>query len=69
MLAVELILAGLFMGDENIIYREFLLGFSVASAIGLIIGMLYKRKVSKKIHSQIAEILKLKAFKSEDIIK
>lgn len=66
MLTVELIIAGVLLGDQPIIYGELLLGFSVAASIGLIVGKLYSRKVSMKIHAQISEILKFKPYKSEE---
>ncbi len=64
-LTIELILAGVLLGNEIVNYDELLLGFSVAAVLGVIIGKLYSRKVSKKIHAQIAEILKHKSFKEE----
>ena len=64
-LTIELILAGVLLGNEVVNYDELLLGFSVAAVLGMINGKLYSRKVSKKIHAQIAEILKHKSFKEE----
>ena len=64
-LTIELILAGVLLGNEIVNYDELLLGFSVAAVLGMINGKLYSRKVSKKIHAQIAEILKHKSFKEE----
>ncbi len=66
-LTIELLLAGVLIGNETIIYGELLLGFSVAAFIGLVVGKLYSQRVSKKIHAQIGEILKHKGFK-EDIL-
>jgi len=67
-LTVELILAGVLLGNEIVNYDELLLGFGVAAILGLINGKLYSRKVSKKIHAQIAEILKHKSF-PEEVLK
>jgi len=64
-LTIELILAGVLLGNEIVNYDELLLGFSVAAILGVINGKLYSRKVSKKIHVQIAGILKHKSFKEE----
>ncbi len=61
-LTIELILAGVLLGNETVVYGELLLGFSIAAIIGLIVGKIYSGKVSKKIHAQIAEILKHKGF-------
>ena len=65
-LTIELLLAGVLIGNETIIYGELLLGFSVAAFIGLVVGKLYSQRVSKKIHAQIGEILKHKGFKEEN---
>ncbi len=65
-LTLELLLVGVLMGNETIIYGELLLGFSVAAFIGLVVGKLYSQRVSKKIHAQIGEILKHKGFKEEN---
>lgn len=64
-LAIELVLAGVLLKNEPVMYGELLLGFSIATIIGIIIGKQYSRKVSKKIHSQIGEILKHKGIKED----
>ena len=67
-LTIELILAGVLLGNETVSYDELLLGFSVAAILGLINGKFYSRKISKKIHAQIAEILKHKSL-TEEVLK
>jgi hypothetical protein len=68
LLAVELVLAGLVYGQRPVIYGELLLGFAVAAGLGIITGWVYSRRVSRKIHAQIAEILKHKSYKSDDVL-
>ncbi len=63
---VELIVAGVLWNLAPVIYGDLLLGFSIAVIFGLLVGQLFRSKASKKIHDQIAEILKFKKFNEEE---
>lgn len=58
-LAIELIIAGVILNNQTVEYNELLLGFGIAAIFGFINGKLYSRKISKKINTQIAEVLKV----------
>jgi len=66
-LTIELIIAGVVLANDPVQYNHLLLGFGIAAILGMVNGNFYRRKLSKKIHDQIAETLKHKEYKEETI--
>jgi hypothetical protein len=66
-LTIELIIAGIVLANDPVQYNHLLLGFGIAAILGMVNGNFYRRKLSKKIHDQIAETLKHKEYKEETI--
>ncbi len=66
-LTIELIIAGVVLANDPVQYNHLLLGFGIAAILGMVNGNFYRRKLSKKIHTQIAETLKHKGFKEETL--
>ena len=66
MLAIELVLAGIFYSQNAVVYGELLLGFGIAVGMGLVFGFIYSRRVSKMVHSQISDVLKHKTYTPEE---
>ena len=65
-LTLEILIAGIVYKDQFVRYSDVLIGFCAAVAIGLLVGKIYSSRVSKKVHSQIADILRLKPFENEN---
>ena len=68
-LAIELIVAGIIWPHETVHYLDLLIGFGIATFLGLINGNFYRRKLSKKIHAQIGDTLKFKSKKKQEVIE
>ena len=63
---LELIIAGVVLGEQPVLYRELLVGFGIALLIGIAVGKYVSSKASTKIHKHIGEVLKFKWYRKEE---
>ncbi len=62
---LELLVAGIIMKDNAILYGDLLLGFIAALIVGVLVGRFFSAKASKRIHSQIGDVLKFKWYEEK----